>query len=128
MDFSKEFKASFGLDSVVIRKYINGIQGGRTLDLTGYSADEKILKAGHVVIYDPTSKRYKPMPISGNSYSSLPDSHVYVGVIARSVSVEDPTVSIMNIGAVNSLAVPFDMTSILSAFKSDVPTIVWEND
>lgn len=118
----------FGLDSVVIRKYVSGIAGGRTLDLTNFSTTDTVIKAGHVVIYDTVNKVYRPMPLSGTAYASLPSNHVYVGVLNTTVAKEAPLASIMNIGTVNIKAVPFAMDDILSAFKSAVPTIVWEND
>jgi hypothetical protein len=36
------------MDAIVIRKYIAGIAGGRTLDVSNYPLD--IISAGHVVI------------------------------------------------------------------------------
>ena len=37
-----------GMDSVVIRHYVAGIIGGRTLDVSNYNLP--VIKAGHVVI------------------------------------------------------------------------------
>lgn len=128
-DLSNEVKTlNFGLDSVVIRNFVNGIKGGRTLDLTGFSTTDTVIKAGHVIIYDTVNEVYKPMPLSGTAYGSLPANHVYAGVLYKSVLKDQPFASIMNIGSVNIKAVPFAMDSILSAFKAAVPTIVWEND
>ena len=118
----------FGLDSVVIRKFVNGILGGRTLDTTNFSTTDTVIKAGHVIIYDTINDVYRPMPLSGTSYASLPSNHVYAGVLKQTVKKSQPFAAIMNIGSVNIKAVPFSMESILSAFKSAVPTIVWEND
>lgn len=118
----------FGLDSVVIRNFVNGINGGRTLDLTNYTSDDNVIKAGHVIIYDTVNEVYKPMPLSGTAYGTLPANHAYVGVLYKTVTKAQPFASIMTIGSVNLEAVPYAMTSILSAFKSAVPTIVWEND
>lgn len=117
-----------GLDSVVIRNFINGIKGGRTLDTTNFTSTDTVIRAGHVIIYDTVNEVYRPMPISGNVYGLLPESHVYAGVLYKSIKKDQPFASIMNIGSVNIKAVPFAMNSILSAFKTAVPTIVWEND
>ena len=67
-----------GMDSVVIRHYVAGIIGGRTLDVSNYNLP--VIKAGHVVIRDPSTDTYKPMPVksSGDGYDSLPSSHEYV--------------------------------------------------
>ena len=37
-----------GNDNIVIVNYFDGIRGGRSLDLTGYT--EKFVKAGHILI------------------------------------------------------------------------------
>lgn len=70
-----------GMDSVVIRHYVAGIIGGRTLDVSNYNLP--VIKAGHVVIRDTSTDTYKPMPVksSGDGYDSLPGSHEYVGVV-----------------------------------------------
>lgn len=52
----------FGDDSIVIQKYISGIKGGRTLDVTGFS--EKVIKAGHIIIRKDSDGTYKPMPVT----------------------------------------------------------------
>lgn len=125
----------FGNDSVVIQKYISGLKGGRTLDVTGYS--ETDILAGHVVITDG-SGTYKPMPLidevvsevaTGRKvYGTLPNGYSYAGVVYRSVSAKKPAVSIMTNGEVNIEAVPYPMTSILSAFKAAVPFIAFIKD
>lgn len=57
----------FGLDSIVIQKFIAGIKGGRALDLTGFTSYDKDGKtighiaAGHIIIVKDGV--YKPMPI-----------------------------------------------------------------
>lgn len=123
----------FGNDSVVIQKYISGIKGGRTLDMTGYPFD--VLNAGHVVITNG-SGTYKPMPVVGTTvegvttyaYGTLPANHSYAGVLYRSILTKEPAASIMTNGEVNSEAVPYAMTSILSAFKAACPQIVFIKD
>lgn len=51
-------------DSIVIKKHITDIEGGRTLDMTGYPED--VLYAAHVIISQVVNseKVYKPMPIA----------------------------------------------------------------
>ena len=64
-DISQERKAvDFGsYDSIVIKKHITDIEGGRTLDMTGFPED--VLYAAHVIISQTTNevKTYKPAPI-----------------------------------------------------------------
>ena len=63
----------FGDDSIVIQKYISGIKGGRTLDVTGFS--EKVIKAGHIIIRKDSDGTYKPMPVTNDAYAALPEGH-----------------------------------------------------
>ena len=113
-------------DSVVIRKFIGGKEGGRTLDCTGFTP--KVVKAGHVII-KLASGNYAPMPITAsNAYDSLPSGASYAGILYRSVSTENPSASIMTNGEVNPKCTPYAMDSILSAFKSACPFIEFESD
>lgn len=136
---AKKEQIVFGDDSVVIPKYISGIEGGRTLDMTGYT--DKVLKAGHVIITDGKGT-YKPMPVTpetttgeGESavttpagYGTLPTGYSYAGVLYRSILTADPAASIMTWGKVNSEAVPYPMTTILAAFKTACPHIEFVKD
>lgn len=136
---AKKEQIVFGNDSVVIPKYISGIEGGRTLDMTGYT--DKVLKAGHVIITDGKGT-YKPMPVTpetttgeGESavttpagYGTLPTGHSYAGVLYRSILTADPAASIMTWGKVNSEAAPYPMTTILAAFRAACPHIEFVKD
>lgn len=83
-------------DSVVIVKHIEGIPGGRTLDVTGFADAE--ISAGHVIIRDDNSpKDYKPLPTSG----TLPSNHSYVGILVASIKASIPQAAIMVRGTVN---------------------------
>lgn len=114
----------FGDDSIVIQKYISGIKGGRTLDVTGFA--EKVIKAGHVIIVKDGV--YAPMPVSGDAYAALPSGYAYAGILYRSISAAKPAASIMTWGEVNEEAIPYAMTSILSAFKTACPHIDFIKD
>ena len=117
-----------GMDPVVIRKYIAGITGGRTLDVSGFPLD--IIKAGHMVIRDTANDTYKPMPLAAGdeAYGTLPASHEYVGVLVRSVSKEAPLAASMYSGEVNDVASPFPIDSIKAALKTALPTLVFLHD
>ena len=121
----EQFK--YGNDPIVIRKYLDGLKGGVVLDLTGYTEDH--IKGGHVIIRDTSTKKiYKPMPLSGGAYDSLPGGYEYVGVCTCTAEKEYPFVGVCTAGEVNDVACPYSMDSIMSAFKSAVPTIRWEHD
>lgn len=53
----------FGYDSIVIKKHGSDLEGGRTLDMTGYPLN--VLYAAHVIISQEVNgeKVYKPLPI-----------------------------------------------------------------
>lgn len=130
----------FGNDSAVIRKYISGISGGRTLDVSGFSKDN--IKAGHVII-KKSNGDYAPMPILPaqeakpavgdvpalpERYGTLPSGASYVGVLYRSISVKKPEAAIMNNGVVNPTLTPYDMSEIMTAFKAACQHITFEQD
>ena len=101
-------------DSIVVRKFINGVLGGRMLDATGY--EQKVYLAGQCVITD--GNVYKPMPVKGQTYGEMPEGFHYAGVVYRSAKVSEP-VSIMFRGVVNKVKAPyffkedFDMKDII---------------
>jgi hypothetical protein len=115
----------FGDDSIVIQKYISGVKGGRTLDVTGFP--EKVIKAGHVIIKKQNGN-YAPMPVNGEAYAALPEGAAYAGVLYRSILAAKPAASIMTWGEVNAEAVPYPMTAILAAFKTACPHIDFIKD
>ena len=120
----KKSAVVFGEDSIVIQKYISGIKGGRTLDVTGFA--ENVIKAGHVIIVK--EGKYMPMPVSGEAYAALPEGAAYAGVLYRSVLAAKPAASIMTWGEVNAVAVPYPMNTILAAFKTACPHIDFIKD
>ena len=65
-----------GNDNIVIRKYIDGIEGGRDLDVSDFKAvtGSSILRAGHVIITKDGA--YKPMPVK-KSTTTIPQHYEY---------------------------------------------------
>lgn len=123
--FQKEILS--GPDSVVIRNHEDGIKGGKVLDMTGFTPD--VLKTGHVIIKSNTDV-YKPMPLNGDVYGSLPANHSYVGICMTTTEwrKEGSLVGIMTAGEINDVAAPYDFSTIAAAFKSAVPTIRFDHD
>lgn len=113
-------------DGIVIRNYVAGIVGGRSLDVTGFT--EPTIKAGHVIIRDTETDVYKPMPVSGNAYASLPANHEYVGVLRATILTSKPLASIMYSGEVNDVVCPYPVDTIKSALKEAIPTLVFMHD
>jgi len=118
-----------GPDSIIIRNYVDGIKGGKVLDMTGFA--QEILKCGHVIIKN-ANDTYKPMPLNaeGNSYGTLPANHVYVGIAIHSCewAKEGSLVGIITAGEVNDAALPYDFSTIAAAFKAAVPTLRFDHD
>lgn len=123
---SKTQNVVTGNDSIVIRNYLGGIAGGRTLDMEGFADD--VVKAGHVIIRDIDKDEYKPMPVTGGSYGSLPSGCEYVGVLVSSVTKDAPFAGIMYAGEVNDVASPYPITSIKSALKTALPQLAFLHD
>lgn len=115
-----------GKESVIIRKYLNGITGGVVLDMTGF--DAPFIKCGHVIIRSTKDGEYKPMPVTGNAYSTLPENHEYVGICITTAPKDTPHVGVLTAGEVNDKAVPYPVEAIKAAFKTAVPTIQWGHD
>ena len=115
-----------GMDAVVIRHYIAGIQGGRTLDTEGFTGE--VIKAGHVIIKENETGNYKPMPVTGDAYASLPEGHEYAGVLVCSVLASEPFAGIMYAGEVNDIASPYKVDAIKAAMKSALPQLVFMHD
>ena len=143
-----------GNDSIVIRKYVDGIEGGRDLDVSAYKAvtGSSILYSGHVIIKTTSNgvTTYKPMPVkqsttgSGDSitpvtdsdgnpvyeYDSLPASHSYAGILVASIDAAKDGAGIMTRGKVNKSdsVLPYSITSILTALKAALPLIEFMED
>lgn len=115
----KREEITFGFDSVVVRKFTNGVIGGVTLDLTNYP--ESTVLAGQVVITD--GEVYRPMPINGDKYGEMPEGFKYFGVIYRSSRV-DVGVSVMTRGSINKYRVPYNFEAIKDDFEKECPYII----
>ena len=119
----KKTEITFGLDSIVVRKFTNGIFGGVMLDCSHYALPTVL--AGHVVITD--GNVYRPMPIEGEVYDDLPDGFKFFGVVYRSSRVT-MGVSVMTRGAINKHRIPYNMQFIMEDFEKDCPYIVLAED
>ena len=115
-----------GKESVIIRNYVNGIMGGVVLDMTGFSGE--FIQCGHIIIRNTTSGEYKPMPVTGKAYGSLPESYEYVGICMTTAPADTPHVGVMTAGEANDKAVPYPVDTIKAAFKTAVPTLQWGHD
>lgn len=126
IDIGAQSAFGFDVDPIVIRHYEYGVQGGKVLNVDGYN--EEFIRVGHVIIYDKTTKTYKPMPVKDGAYDSLPANHEYVGVCVATVPTKEPFAGIMTSGEVNDVASPYPVDAIKSAFLAAVPKINFAHD
>ena len=122
LDIKRE-EITFGLDSVVVRKFTNGVFGGVTLDISHY--EDSNVVAGQVVITD--GEVYRPMPVKGDIYDTMPEGFHYFGVIYRSSRVY-VGVSVMTRGTVNKFRMPYNFEFIKDEFLKECPYIILASD
>jgi hypothetical protein len=115
-------------DNIVIKKYIDGYEGGRTLDTTDYPLS--VIKAGHVIIVETATKKFKPMPLNTakDAYATFPTGHKYAGIVVATKTADRPFVGILTQGTVNPAAAPFKYDSILTDLKAALPHIEFRED
>jgi hypothetical protein len=114
-----------GLDAVTIVNYIEGIPGGRSLDVGGFAPT--VIRAGHVVIKETATGNFKPMPVNegGDAYAALPAGHAIEGVVVASKTTDEAMVGIMFRGSVNQVASPYPVTAEI---KTALPLIRFTQD
>lgn len=106
-----------GMDSVVIRRKGGRIIGGRSLNMEGFN--EKYVKAGHIIIRSTNDEYdYKPMPVSDNAYSSLPENYEYAGIWVRTTPASDARGAIQYDGEINDKALPYPIDTLKTALPS----------
>ncbi len=111
-----------GLDSIVVVQAISQIPGGRTLDVSGLTANVESVKSGHVLVIDTKTKAVSPLGITDGVYDTLPTGKKYYGVLKASVLKRDPRAAIITAGQINVAASPAPVTD---AIKAGLPLIQW---
>lgn len=102
VDISKQTSVDTTLDGVVIQMMIEDVPGGRSLDVTDIETD--VIKAGHVILRNDTTKEFKAHKITGGSYAAKPGGYSYYGILYVSIPKDAPLASIMVRGTVNEKA------------------------
>ena len=112
-------------DNVRITNIIETKVGGAVLDTTDFP--DSVIESGHVVIYNPTTGVFKPMPITGTplAYGSLPQGWNYYGFVIATVLTKRPAVGILTRVRVNAEAFKYIITSIATALKTALPHITF---
>lgn len=117
-----------GNDNIVIVNYFDGIRGGRSLDLTGYT--EKFVKAGHILI-ETLDGKIQPLPVSEAAYTPLDGESTskYCGILVATIPASKPFAAIMTRGTINPKAAPYTMSAdLITALKTALPLIDYQED
>lgn len=88
-------------DGVVIMKYLDGINGGVSLDLTGF--EDEYIRAGHVIVKTEQGK-FKPAVIADGVYSPLSIGEKAIGVVRATHRPKFEGTAVMTRGKVNEKA------------------------
>ena len=121
-----------GDDSIVIRRFIDGIEGGRALDVTAFAsvAGTTIVKAGAIIIKD-TDGKYKPAPIKkaddSVEYDTIVASTV-VGILTATIDASITGGAIMTAGRVNKVVMPYGGNGKVADVASALPHIAFVSD
>lgn len=143
INLTKDFiEVLTGKDGIIIRKHLAGIEGGRALDLTDYTAE--VIPAGLPIITKTTgdTTTYRPLPPADadSTYTfTLPEGFSYAGIAAATIRTNQMC-PIMIAGVVGEKALIDSLTSLfpsalenpntlaLSAIKTALPNIIFIND
>ncbi len=114
-------------DSIIIKKLLIDIPGGKTLDMTGVT--DEVLKAGRVIIEVTATGVLKPLKIVTGAYEALPASHTYKGILIATILGKRPFASVLLAGDVNKQAViEYGLPAIPAAAITDLPQILFTKD
>jgi len=124
----KSIELNDGFDSIVIVNALGDIPGGRTLDVSGLDSDTTVVRAGHILVQNTTTKEVSPLKITSGAYETLPTGCIYLGVLKASVLVSDPRAAILTIGQVNAAAAQTATGApVTDAIKTGLPNIQFIN-
>lgn len=122
-NLNKEGMVIDGFDSIIIVKDLADIPCGVTLDVTAVT--DNVVKAGHVLVQNKTTKVVKPLGITSGLYDSIDSSsEEYYGILKSSVLKSMPMAAVLRIGTVNAAAAAkFVGAEITSTIKAGLPHI-----
>lgn len=115
------------MDSVVIRKVVHDIPGGKNLDVTGIT--DATLKAGRVIIENTSTGVHKPLGITDGAYDSLPSGWAFKGILGASVLTAKAQGTVVIAGDVNgNAAVNYGLPPYTSTIKNALTRIIFSKD
>lgn len=77
-----------GLDAIVIVNDLGDVPGGRTLDVSGLATDVEVIRSGHILIQNDTTKAVKPLGVTSEAYDT-PARRTFVPRCAESLRAEE---------------------------------------
>lgn len=116
------------LDTVIIKKLVYDIPGGKTLDVTGVV--EEVLKAGRIIIMETATRVRKPLKITApTTYEALPSGHVYEGILVATILTSKPFAAILIGGDVNEVAIAnYGLPAVPAAAKTALTHVLFTQD
>lgn len=122
--------ASFttGNEGIVVVNNLEGIPGGKTLDVTGFAP--AVIPEGHPVIQETATGVVKPMPVNAEqtAFATLPAGHTYLGHVVSSTLTAKPFVGVTIRGTINYEAASYGMASIVAALRTALPKVTYMKD
>lgn len=107
-----------GNSSIVVIKELADLPAGRTIDVSDITED--VVRAGHVIIQNTTTKEVKALGVTSGAYNSLPSGWAYLGVTKVDFLKTDPRTGILTMGQVNGAASPYPVTSAIKTALSNI--------
>lgn len=111
--------------AVVILTVLDAIQGGVSLDMTGFAPG--MITAGHVIISDDNGVA-KPLGVTGNKFDALPADHKFLGICLTDQIKGEPFVGVLLQGAVNYKAMPYSIEDISNDLRVALNNINFRSD
>jgi len=114
-------------DTIIIKKNLIDIPGGKTLDVTGVT--DEVLKAGRVIIEVTATGVLKPLKIASGAYESLPASHTYKGILISTILLKRPFAAVLLAGDVNKQAIiEYGLPAVPAGAITALPQILFTKD
>lgn len=109
-----------GTEGMVFETLHDSITGGVILDTEGFNLSE--VKEGHLIIVDKTNNEYRPMPVSGAVYDSMPSGFAALGLCSVTTATSEAMFPVGLAGKVNEALLPYTLTEEL---KTALPHLIF---
>lgn len=147
-------KFAYGKDSIAVRNYLGGIQGGVFLDMTDWPEAQKTIPVLTIIERNTTTGICRPLALNdkgnydtttvgegGEAHQELHASEGYeiIGVTVATYMADKPAVGVINAGEINDLVLPFaggsgnaatgaNLAIVKATLKEALPTLILNHD